>query len=303
MSWRISILFAAANPPWRKGDFVMTLREQMQRDLQLRGLSARTQEVYLTRLRELARYFKKSPDQLGESEIKEYLLYLLKEKKASDSTVRQYYGALKFFYQITLKRSWVMEKIPYLKTKKRLPVILDRKEIEALFTATDNIKHRAILMIIYSAGLRLGEAANLRIADIDSKRMTIRIQQGKGGKDRYSILSPIALDTLRQYWRNYRPSEWLFEGYGTNNPISDRSIQSIFKAAKKRAGITKPASTHTLRHSFATHLLEAGANLHHIQLLLGHKSPQTTTVYLHVSRLELAQIASPLDSLSAQQSS
>jgi site-specific recombinase XerD len=273
-----------------------TLREQMQADLQLRGLSPRTQEAYLNQVRDLARYFKKSPDQLGESEVKEYLLHLLKEKKASDSTVRQYYGALKFFYQTTLKRSLVMEKIPYLKTKKRLPVVLDKKEIETLFTVTRNIKHRALLMLIYSAGLRVGETANLRIADIDSKRMMIRIRQGKGGKDRYSILSPIALETLRQYWREYRPSEWLFTGYRKDKPISDRSIQKVFGAAKDRAGITKPASVHTLRHSFATHLLEAGTNLHHIQLLLGHKSPQTTAVYLHVSRTDLAQIASPLDS-------
>ena len=273
----------------------MTLREQMQRDLQLRGLSVRTQEAYLTQVRDFARYFKKSPDQLGESEIKEYLHYLLREKKASDSTVRQCYGALKFLYQTTLQRGWVMEKIPYLKTRTKLPVVLDRKEIDALFTVTHNLKHLAILMLIYSAGLRVGEAANLRISDIDSKRMTIRVQQGKGGKDRYSILSHVALETLRLYWRKYRPSEWLFPGYGKNNPISSRSIQRIFEAAKDRAGITKPASTHTLRHSFATHLLEAGINLHHIQLLLGHKSPQTTTVYLHVSRMDLAQIASPLD--------
>ena len=273
----------------------MTLREQMQRDLQLRGLSVRTQEAYLSQVRDFARYFKKSPDQLGESEIKEYLHYLLREKKASDSTVKQCYGALKFLYQTTLQRGWVMEKIPYLKTRMKLPVVLDRKEIDALFTVTHNLKHLAILMLIYSAGLRVGEAANLRISDIDSKRMTIRVQQGKGGKDRYSILSHVALETLRQYWRKYRPSKWLFPGYGKDNPISSRSIQRIFGAAKDRAGITKPASTHTLRHSFATHLLEAGTNLHHIQLLLGHKSPQTTTVYLHVSRMDLAQIASPLD--------
>jgi integrase/recombinase XerD len=273
----------------------MTLREQMQRDLQLRGLSVRTQEAYLSQVRDFARYFKKSPDQLGESEIKEYLHYLLREKKASDSTVKQCYGALKFLYQTTLQRGWIMEKIPYLKTRMKLPVVLDRKEIDALFTVTHNLKHLAILMLIYSAGLRVGEAANLRISDIDSKRMTIRVQQGKGGKDRYSILSHVALETLRQYWRKYRPSEWLFPGYGKNNPISSRSIQRIFEAAKDRTGITKPASAHTLRHSFATHLLEAGTNLHHIQLLLGHKSPQTTTIYLHVSRMDLAQIASPLD--------
>lgn len=275
------------------------LRDQMQADLQLRGLSPKTQKAYLNQVRDFARYFKKSPDQLGESEVKEYLLYLLKEKKASDSTVRQYYGALKFLYQTTLKRNWVIEKIPYLKTKKRLPVVLDRKEVDSLFSATENLKHRAILMLIYSSGLRVAEVAHLKITDIDSKRMMIRIQQSKGGKDRYSILSNVALDVLRQYWRKYRPKEWLFPGYRDDKPISDRSIQKIFGKAKTLAGIKKPASAHTLRHSFATHLLEAGTDLHHIQLLLGHKSPKTTTIYLHVSRKDLARVISPLDLTSA----
>jgi len=275
------------------------LRDQMQADLQLRGLSPKTQKAYLNQVRDFARYFKKSPDQLGESEVKEYLLYLLRGKKVSDSTVRQYYGALKFLYQTTLKRNWVIEKIPYLKTKKRLPVVLDRKEVDSLFSATENLKHRAILMLIYSSGLRVAEVAHLKITDIDSKRMMIRIQQSKGGKDRYSILSNVALDVLRQYWRKYRPKEWLFPGYRDDKPISDRSIQKIFGKAKTLAGIKKPASAHTLRHSFATHLLEAGTDLHHIQLLLGHKSPKTTTIYLHVSRKDLARVISPLDLTSA----
>jgi len=271
------------------------LRDQMQADLQLRGLSPKTQKIYLNQVRSFARYFKRSPEYLGEKEVKEYLLHILKEKKVSDSTYRQSYGALKFLYQITLKRSWVVEKIPYPKTRKKLPVVLDRTEVEALFSVTKNLKHKAILMTAYSSGLRLSEAAHLRISDIDSKRMMVRIRNGKGGKDRYSILSSVALDILRQYWRQYRPKEWLFEGESADKPISERSIQKIFERAKTLAGIKKPVTVHTLRHSFATHLLEAGVDLHHIQLLLGHRYPKTTTVYLHVSRKNLARIVSPLD--------
>jgi integrase/recombinase XerD len=283
-------------PMRAKGDCTMaTLREQMQRDMQLRGLSPRTQESYLQKARDFARHFKKSPEQLGDEEIRTYLQYLLVERKVSDSTYRQAYGSLKFLYQKTLGRSVTFEKIPSLKNRKKLPVVFDRSEVDALFSATKNIKHKAILMVIYSAGLRLSETAHLKLADIDSKRMLIRVRQGKGGDDRYTILSTVALDMLREYWRKYRPTEWLFEGDLKGRHITDRSIQYIFKIAKKRAGVNKPGSVHTLRHSFATHLLEAGTDIHHIQTLLGHKCIQQTTVYLHVRRKDLARVVSPLD--------
>jgi len=271
-----------------------TLREQMQRDLQLRGLSPKTQRAYLDKARDFARYFKKSPDQLGEGEIKEYLHYLLAERKVSDSTYRQAYGSLKFLYQTTMKQSVVFDKIPKLKKRKKLPVVLDRTEVEELFSVTKNLKHKAILMITYSSGLRLAETSHLKVTDIDSKRMMVRVT-GKGGKDRYSILSSVALETLRQYYRKYRPKDWLFEGQLAGNSITARTVERIFEIAKDRAGITKSATLHTLRHSFATHLLEAGTDLHHIQLLLGHKSPKTTTIYLHVSNRALSRIKSPLD--------
>lgn len=270
-----------------------TLREQMQRDLQLRGLSPKTQRTYLDKARDFARYFKQAPDQLGEDEIKEYFHYLL-QKKVSDSTYRQAYGSLKFLYQTTMKRSMVFDKIPRLKERKKLPIVLDRTEVEELFSVTKNIKHKAILMVTYSSGLRLAETSHLKVTDIDSKRMMVRVT-GKGGKDRYSILSTVALETLRQYYRRYRPKDWLFEGQRADRPISERTIEKIFEIAKYRASITKPATLHTLRHSFATHLLEAGTDLHHIQLLLGHKSPKTTTIYLHVSNRALSRITSPLD--------
>lgn len=271
-----------------------TLREQMQADLQLRGITPRTQKDYLREVSNLAKYFNKSPEELGEKEIKEYLVHLLKDGKISGGTYRYYVSGIKFFYRTTLKREEVVDAIQYPKCKRKLPAVLDLFEVESLFSVTTNLKHKAILMITYSSGLRISEAAHLKITDIDSKRMMVWVQQGKGGKDRYTILSQTALECLREYWRKYHPKEWLFEGNkGTHISIS--SIRQIFWDAKKRAGITKPASPHTLRHSFATHLIEAGTGLHHVQLLLGHRSPTTTTLYLHVSRLNLAQVTSPLD--------
>jgi site-specific recombinase XerD len=271
------------------------LRDQMLADLQLSGATQRTQESYLREAGNLAKYFNRSPAELGEEELKEYMLYLMKERHLSAGTFRFYVAALKFLYRTTLKREWVVEKIRYPRAKRKLPIVLDLSEVESLFAVTPNLKHKVILMITYSSGLRASETAHLKITDIDSKRMMVRISQGKGGKDRYSILSQTTLEHLRQYWRKYHPTEWLFNGAEKNGPLSTNSIQQLFYKAKKRAGITKPASVHTLRHSFATHLIEAGTSLHHVQLLLGHRSPTTTTVYLHVSRLNLAQVISPLD--------
>jgi len=271
------------------------LREQMQADLQLIGITPKTQNVYLREVSNLANYFNKPPEQLGENEIREYLLYLLKERKLSQGTFRFYVAGLKFFYKTTLKRQEVVAHIRYPKQKKTLPIGLDMSEVEALFTVTENIKHKAILMITYSSGLRISEASRLKITDIDSKRMMVRVEQGKRSTDRYTILSQTALECVRQYWREHRPKQWLFEGTKEDTHITVSSITQIFHKAKKRAGITKPASVHSLRHAFATHLIEAGTSLHHVQLLLGHRSPTTTTVYLHVSQLNIAQVTSPLD--------
>jgi len=271
------------------------LRDQMLLDLQLSGAKPSTQRTYLREAENLAKYFHKSPEQLGENELKAYMLYLMKERHLSEGTFRFYVAALKFLYRRTLKREWAVEKIRSPRAKRKLPVVLDLSEVESLFSVTKNLKHKAILMMTYGSGLRVSETASLKLTDIDSKRMMVRITQGKGGKDRYSILSQTALEQLRYYWHKYRPREWLFEGAKKDEPITTHSIQLMFYAARKRAGITKPASVHTLRHSFATHLIEAGTSLHHVQMLLGHRSPTTTTVYLHVSRLNLAQVISPLD--------
>jgi len=271
------------------------LRIQMLVDLQLSGATKSTQKNYLREVDNLAKYFNRSPAELGEAELKEYLLYLIKGRHLSEGTFRFYVAALKFLYRTTLKREWPVEKIRHPREKTKLPIVLDLSEVESLFAVTKNLKHKAILMIIYSSGLRVSEAAHLELTDIDSKRMTVMIRKGKGGKDRYSILSQTTLEHLRQYWRKYRPARWLFEGQKKDEHITTCTIQHVFYAAKKRAGITKPASIHTLRHSFATHLIEAGTSLHHVQLLLGHRSPTTTTVYLHVSRHNLSQVVSPLD--------
>ena len=271
------------------------LRDQMLVDLQLRGATQRTQEIYLREAGNLAKYFNRSPAELGEDELKEYLLHLINERHLSNGTYRFYVAALKFLYRTTLKREWVVEKIKCPKRDKKLPVVLDLSEVESLFAVTRNLKHKAMLLITYSSGLRVSEAARLKLTDIDSVRMTVRISQGKGGKDRYSILSQTTLEHLRHYWKKYRPTEWLFEGQKKDTHITVSTMQSVFRSAIKRARITKPVSIHTLRHSFATHLIEAGTSLHHVQLLLGHRSPTTTTVYLHVSRLNLSQVVSPLD--------
>jgi len=269
----------------------------MLEDLQLRGITPRTQKKYLREVRDLANYFKKSPQELGEEEVKKYLVHLLEDRKLSTGTYKNYVAGIKFLYKTTLNREEVVEKIKYPKAKIKLPVVLDLSEVKTLLSVMENLKHRAILTITYSAGLRISETSHLKVTDIDSKRMMVRVQQGKGYKDRYTILSQTALECLRQYWRAYRPKEWLFEGQKEGTHICLSSIQQIFVEAKERAGITKPASPHTLRHSFATHLIEAGTSLHHVQLLLGHRSPTTTTVYLHVSRMNLAQVTSPLDSI------
>ena len=277
------------------------LKEQMKADLQLKGFKLSTQRTYLREVSNFARYFDKSPEELGKEEVKEYLLHLMNDKKLSQGTFKFYVSGIKFLYNTTLKRHEVVQDIKYPKARIKLPVVLDLSEILALFSATDNIKHKAILMLIYSSGLRISEASRLKITDIDSKRMMVRVEQGKGGKDRYTILAKTTLDHLREYWRQYHPKEWLFEGQKDNAHITS-TIYQIFCSAKERAGITKPASVHTLRHAFATHLIEAGTSLHHVQLLLGHRSPTTTTVYLHVSRLNLAQVVSPLDRKSDQSS-
>ena len=273
------------------------LRDQMKRDLELKNYSPKTRVCYLASVKSFALHFHRSPDQLSDEEIREYLHYLIQEKKASQSAISQTYSALKFLYETTLKRDWNGFRIPRSKMGKRLPMVLSQQEIQAIFSATRNLKHRALLMTIYSAGLRVSEAVHLKVSDIDSQRMVIRVQQGKGEKDRYTLLAKRTLEVLRDYWRAYRPEEWLFPGQPAKGSLCVSTVQRIFEKVLDQAGIKKPATVHTLRHSFATHLLEAGTDLYHIQHLLGHKSPQTTTIYLHLSRKDLVKVISPIDLL------
>ncbi|MCC5910029.1 MAG: site-specific integrase [Clostridiaceae bacterium] len=273
------------------------LRKNMERDLQIKGYSTSTQDAYLKYVQAYAKYFNKSPDQLGVEEIKEYLHYLITVKKVSHSYVKTVYSALKFFYEVTLQREWSMKEIPRSKKPKKLPVVLSKPELNDLFNAVTNLKHRAILVTIYAAGLRISEAVNLKVSDIDSKNMQIRVVQGKGQKDRYTLLSSKNVEILRDYWKYHHPTDWLFPGNSMDKPISTRTIQKVFKTAKNKAGIKKEATVHTLRHSFATHLVEAGTSIYHIQQLMGHTSPKTTSVYIHISRKDILQVRSPFDSM------
>jgi site-specific recombinase XerD len=232
---------------------------------------------------------------MGEEEIRKYLYHLIKIKKVSQSSINQAYSAMKFFYTTTLEREWNDVRIPRVKNGKRLPIVLSMEEVTRLLGCIDNIKHLAILTTIYSGGLRIGEATRLKASDVDSERMTIRVEAGKGNKDRYTLLADHTLDILRTYWKAYRPGEWLFPGTRLGKPISTESVRMVFKRALQKAGIEKKATVHTLRHSFATHLLEAGTDLYYIQRLLGHSTANTTSVYLHITGKDLARVRSPID--------
>lgn len=273
------------------------LEEQMKFNMELRGYSSKTIKNYLFCIGNFAKHYNKSLELLGENEIRNYLHYCITEKHLCEGTVNYIHSALKFFYTRILDRDWKSEKLPRIKEPRKLPVILSQSEVKAILEATDNLKHKTILTTIYGAGLRISEAAKLRVSDIDSKNMQIIIREGKGKKDRYSMLSAKNLNLLREYWKRYKPDTFLFAGKNPNGYISPRSIQKVFAESKNKAGIKKEATVHTLRHSFATHLLEAGTDICYIQRLLGHTSIETTTIYLHLRRMDLLNIKSPLDSL------
>jgi len=274
------------------------LHEKMKMDLELKNFSPRTVKCYLSQMRAYAAFFKQSPDELNEQHIREYLHYLIKDKNSSQAVVSQAYSALKFFYTTTLGRGWDTQKLPRSRASRRLPTVFSLEEVSAMLAAVRNLKHKSILTTIYSAGLRVGEAVELKPDDIDSKRMLIRVRQGKGRKDRYTLLAESTLDLLRTYWSVYHPEHWLFPGQKENKPIDRSTVRRVFKTACAKAGIRKQASVHTLRHSFATHLLEDGVDLFHIQRLLGHSTAQTTGVYLHVTHQSVArQIKSPIERL------
>jgi len=273
------------------------LRQRMIEDMTLRNLSPHTIRAYVDRVAVFAKHFGKSPEHLGPAEVRAYLLFLVEERHVSWGYYGQAICALRFLYRVTLGKDWVVEDVVTPKKEKKLPVVLSPGEVARFFEAVSFPKHRAILMTAYAAGLRVSEVVNLRVDDIDSRRMVLHIRQGKGRKDRDVMLSPRLLTVLREYWRAARPTPFLFPGDVPDRPLTTRTVQQACRNARAVAGLGKQVTVHTLRHSFATHLLEGGTDLRTIQLLLGHRSLGTTAVYTHVSAATLGATQSPLDRL------
>ena len=277
------------------------LRKMMLEELQRRHYSHRTAKTYLRIVRDFAQHFHCSPSKLGQEQIRQYQAHLFQTKKLTPATVSQYASALRFFFVKTLHRRFLAEYIPFPKHHRRLPTILSPDEVARLIASASNLYHRALLMTLYSTGMRRAELCSLKVSDIDSQRMMIRIHQGKGSRDREVPLSPKLLETLRAYWRWMKPRTFLFpgtvKGWRADVPITSNIVWLACRDAAKAAGITKHLSPHTLRHSYASHLLEAGADLRTIQVLLGHSRLEHTLVYLHLSPKHLQAVTNPLDSL------
>ncbi|NLJ04383.1 MAG: tyrosine-type recombinase/integrase [Exilispira sp.] len=269
----------------------------VEKELKLRGYSQKTRKAYLHHIGKFLCYFMKDPVLLDESHIKEYVLYLIDEKRVSWSYHNQAVSALKFLYDEILNEHRVVSGLPRPRKENKLPVVISKEDVILLLEAVSNIKHRAIMMLVYSAGLRVSEVVRLKIEDIDENRRLIRIREGKGRKDRYTLLSDVALVALREYWQACRPKDWIFPGSKPNSHITTRTVEKILEATRKKAGIHEHVTVHTLRHSFATHLLEGGTDLRYIQELLGHKSSKTTEIYTHVSNKDISKIKSPLDTI------
>jgi len=282
------------------------LRQRMIEDMQLRGLSARTQECYVNAVRQLATHHHRSPDQLGEEDLRQYFLYLANEKKVARATATIALCGIKFFYEHTLHQHWTTLKFVRPAREKKLPVVLSREEVRRILGAVRIPVYRACLTTIYACGLRLLEGAHLQVADVDSARMLLHIH-GKAKKDRYVPLPQSTLASLRAHWRTHRSPTWLFPAptrHGlahalahNGGPVTRDSLQAAFRAALQRSGIAKRAHVHTLRHSYATHLLEAGVNLRIIQENLGHGSARTTQIYTHLTREVKATLTDPLNQL------
>jgi site-specific recombinase XerD len=276
------------------------LRHRMIEDMRIRNLAANTQRAYVEQISRFARHFGKSPELLGPAEIRAYQLHLVQERQLSASSVLVAVAAIRFLYKVTLKRSWSIEEVvPTCRKPQRLPIVLSRDEVLRFLDAVAMLKHRVILTVCYAAGLRISEAVRLTPAAIDSRRMVIRVDEGKGRKDRYVMLSPKLLDILRDYWRTARPKQWLFPGDLPGKPITPCAVEIACRTARLECNIGKPVTPHALRHAFAVHLLEAGADLRTIQLLLGHRSLSTTARYLRLATSKVCATASPLDTLQA----
>jgi integrase/recombinase XerD len=280
---------------------VTQLRKKMLEELQRRNYSHRTAKTYVRIVREFAEYFHQSPDKLGPEQIRQYQAHLFQHKKLAPASVAQYVSALRFLYVKTLRRHFLSEHIPFPKSHRRLPTVLTPEEVALLIDSARNLYHRTLLMTLYSTAMRRAELCRLKVCDVDSRRMMIRIDQGKGGRDRDVPLSPKLLETLRVYWRWMQPTTFLFpgtvKGSRADVPISPNVVWLACRQAAQAAGLRKHLSPHSLRHSCASHLLEAGADLRTIQVLLGHSRLEHTLVYLHLSHKHLQAVTNPLDTL------
>jgi len=271
------------------------LRQRFIEDMKLRGLAPRTQKNYIAHAFNFAKYFHRSPEQLDQEAVREYLMYLLDERKLSAEGVNQIVSSLKLLYLTTLEMPWSDADFPRAKRPYKLPVVLSQEEVALFFEHVPSLRYRAALMLCYGAGLRVSEAAALKVSDIDSKRMLIRVEQGKGQKDRYAMLSPRLLQALRTYWRAARPEEYLFPGWRTGRHVGTASLQQACRDAAMRSGLRKRVTVHSLRHAFATHLLENGTDVRIIQALLGHSQIETTARYAAVTPQAVRAVISPLD--------
>lgn len=277
----------------------MTQQEVLERVrfyAELRGLSETTCNGYCSTVRRFQKHYGKPATELNLADIQDFLHYLLEERKNTGGSVNRNNSGLRFLYTVALDSPLNLNKIPFLRNLRKFPDIMTREEVSALFNACTNLRDKAMLMTAYGAGLRVSEVAGLKVSDIDSRNMQIYIRNGKGGKDRYALLSQTNLDILREHWLAYRPKEWLFHSRN-HRPISIRATQDVFTKTKELAGITKNVTAHTLRHSFATHLLEDGVSIYHIKQLLGHTHISTTCFYLHLMKIRDLDVISPLDNL------
>ena len=277
------------------------LRQMMLDELQRRNYSPNTVRTYIHAIEDFARYFGRSPYRLGPEDIRQYQVHLFRERKLSAGTVEGRTAALRFFFVKTLKRPYIHDQIPFPKRQRPLPTVLSQDEVARLIDSAQSLMHRAMLMTLYGTGVRRAELCQLKVADVDSKRMVIRVRNGKGGRDRDVLLSDKLLETLREYWRWMKPKTYLFPGtvknWRADVPITTKVVWTAVNEARKRAGIEKRITPHTLRHSFATHMLEAGADLRTIQVLLGHAELADTAIYLHLSRRHLQAVASPIEAI------
>lgn len=281
---------------------ISPLRQRMTEDMRMRKLELKTRAAYLRAVKKLADFLKRSPDTATVEDLRRFQLYLV-DQGTSPITINATIVGLKFFFDITLGRSELMSKMQTVRVPQKMPVVLSRDEVTRLIAAAPNLKSQTALSVAYATGLRVSEVVSLKVSDIDSKRMTLRVEQGKGRKDRYAMLPPVLLERLRAWWRQAHaqgkmlPGGWLFPGLNPVEPLTARQLNRAIHIAAETAKIDKRVSMHTLRHSFATHLLEQKVDIRLIQVMLGHKKLETTVVYTHVATELLREVVSPLEKL------